>query len=152
MSTFTENYNLIKPQEEDYYDVQDFNENFDAIDAQMMATETAVAGVSEKIGTPTDSGTETMFGKMNQVVEVVNGISLIKSIQRFILSTAPNSGRTTISIKKVNPDRCIVLAQRLYNYEFKAVHTLSAEQLVVNHSAVGNGANEVIEYQIIEFY
>ena len=34
MSTFTENYDFIKPDNEDYYDIQDFNENMDAIDAQ----------------------------------------------------------------------------------------------------------------------
>ena len=33
MSTFTENYDFIKPDNEDYYDIQDFNENMDAIDA-----------------------------------------------------------------------------------------------------------------------
>lgn len=32
MSTFTENYDFIKPDNEDYYDIQDFNENMDAID------------------------------------------------------------------------------------------------------------------------
>ena len=30
MSTFTENYDFIKPDNEDYYDIQDFNENMDA--------------------------------------------------------------------------------------------------------------------------
>ena len=35
MSTFTENYDFIKPDNEDYYDIQDFNENMDAIDAQL---------------------------------------------------------------------------------------------------------------------
>jgi len=36
MSTFTENYNLIKPDESDYYDVQDFNKNFDTIDTSLF--------------------------------------------------------------------------------------------------------------------
>ena len=30
MSTFTENYDFIKPDNEDYYDIQDFNENMDS--------------------------------------------------------------------------------------------------------------------------
>lgn len=53
MSTFTENYNLIKPGEEDYYDVQDFNENMDTIDGQMAETERELKSISEKIGTST---------------------------------------------------------------------------------------------------
>ena len=39
MSTFTENYDFIKPDNEDYYDIQDFNENMDAIDAQLAQAE-----------------------------------------------------------------------------------------------------------------
>ena len=37
MSTFTENYNLIKPDEADYYDITDFNENMDTLDAALAA-------------------------------------------------------------------------------------------------------------------
>ena len=36
---FTENYDFIKPDNEDYYDIQDFNENMDAIDAQLAQAE-----------------------------------------------------------------------------------------------------------------
>ena len=32
MSTKTENYNLTKPAQTDYYNVDDFNNNFDIID------------------------------------------------------------------------------------------------------------------------
>ena len=63
MSTFTENYNLIKPNSEDYYDVSNFNENMDLIDAQMAKTaETMTAmleqlnvGSGEKVYTPTET-------------------------------------------------------------------------------------------------
>lgn len=64
MSTYTENYDLIKPDEEDFYDVQNFNENMDSIDMQMALTEEEIAGVSEKIGTSEDEITNTVFGKL----------------------------------------------------------------------------------------
>ena len=60
MATYTENYNLIKPDEEDYYDVADFNENMDTLDSAMAAAEAAAEEVSAKIGTPAESG-QTVF-------------------------------------------------------------------------------------------
>lgn len=69
MSTFTEHYNLIMPSSEDYYDVQDFNENTETLDGLLYEQETAIAnvgekvdGVAEKIGSPGDEGTDTLFG------------------------------------------------------------------------------------------
>lgn len=43
MATNTTNYNLIKPASNDNYDVDDFNTNFDAIDAQLKANADAAA-------------------------------------------------------------------------------------------------------------
>lgn len=43
MATNTTNYNLIKPAANDNYDVDDFNTNFDAIDAQLKANADAAA-------------------------------------------------------------------------------------------------------------
>lgn len=51
MSTFTENYDFIKPDNEDYYDIQDFNENMDAIDAQLAQAEEKMAAVQAGIAT-----------------------------------------------------------------------------------------------------
>ena len=55
MSTFTENYDLIKPDNEDYYDIQDFNENMDAIDAQLAQAEQKVAAIQASIATAEES-------------------------------------------------------------------------------------------------
>lgn len=80
MSTFTETYGLLKPDDEDYYDVSDFNENMDAIDAQMTSMDgeinelnDAVGGIGEKmdevkalIGTVEDVGDSTLFGQMKK--------------------------------------------------------------------------------------
>lgn len=43
MATNTTNYNLIKPAANDNYDVDDFNTNFDAIDAQLKSNADAAA-------------------------------------------------------------------------------------------------------------
>lgn len=82
MATFTTNYDLIKPGNDDYYDIADFNENMDAIDGQLSLTEQEVTKVKEevealknsmgqneslsaidkKIGTPADQTNTTLFG------------------------------------------------------------------------------------------
>lgn len=49
MSTFTENYDFIKPDNEDYYDIQDFNENMDAIDAQLAQAEQKAAAIRQAL-------------------------------------------------------------------------------------------------------
>ena len=55
MSTFTENYDFIKPDNEDYYDIQDFNENMDAIDAQLAQAEQKAAPIQASIATAEES-------------------------------------------------------------------------------------------------
>ena len=82
MATFTTNYDLIKPGNDDYYDIADFNENMDAIDGQLSLTEQEVTKVKEeleelkngmgqneslaaidrKIGNSTDQTNTTVFG------------------------------------------------------------------------------------------
>ena len=47
MATFTENYSLIKPDQADYYDVADWNENMDTIDAQLAEAAAANAALLE---------------------------------------------------------------------------------------------------------
>ena len=56
MSEQTVNYHFIKPQPEDFVDVQDLNDNFDSIDAILKEQEDALEGLTpEDIGAaPTD--------------------------------------------------------------------------------------------------
>ena len=42
MSTYTENYSLIKPDAEDFYNIDDFNENMDVIDETMTKQAEAI--------------------------------------------------------------------------------------------------------------
>lgn len=149
MSTFTENYDLIKPSEEDYFDVQDFNENFDAIDGQMALTEQEIAGVNEKIGSPAESG-QTIFSLLNNM----EFPPLVKSIQRVIYHNKKTE--STLSIAPVDPARCIVLMERIYdNYDAGCPYvdyTLSSNLLTVSHGTSSYTTYSICRgFWIIEF-
>ncbi len=77
----TENYGLNKPEQDDFYNVDDFNENADIIDEQLKALSNSIGNaaqessldiIDEKIGETGDTnGTKTsgtVFGKLNKVI------------------------------------------------------------------------------------
>lgn len=146
MSTFTENYNLIKPNPTDYYDVADYNENFDAIDALMAENEETAREINRKLGTP--EGEETVFSLLK------GGNSIIKSIQRVTYNRPLNTKNGSIKIKEVNPEKCIVLFERLFdttNYGLsKLEYTLTATAIDVSHSSVGSDTL-IVGFWVIEF-
>ncbi|MBQ3614833.1 MAG: hypothetical protein II993_02395 [Anaerotignum sp.] len=154
MSTYTENYSLVKPEEADYYDVTDFNENFDTIDSVMAMTEAETNGISEKIGNTDDTGSDTVFGKLNQMANSSpQGLTAIKSIQRVVytLNTSDSSGSKTINT--VNPNNCIVIFERLQDSSTntdKVVYTLSANKVTFAFSGTGN-KTVIFGLWIIEF-
>ena len=149
MSTFTENYSLIKPDEEDYYDVADFNENMDTIDTLMAETETEMANISNKIGTPEDTSTETIFGLLN------NGGSLIKSIQHVTFAPTKDKTSGSVSISTVDPARCIVIMERLKdttNSGLKLLnYTLNEDSISITHDTSGP-TYLLYGFWVIEFY
>ena len=147
MSTFTENYNLIKPDEEDYYDVTDFNENMDTIDSMMAETETTLGQVNEKIGTPGDVGNNTLFGCLNA------GSSFIKSMQTIDLTMQANGSTDTKTIQPVNPDKCLVYLIHLNTLSgLTSDYTLTSDS--ISASATHNTSTNTVRmrFQIIEFY
>ncbi|MCJ7855102.1 hypothetical protein MUJ63_02165 [Lachnospiraceae bacterium NSJ-143] len=86
MADYTDNYNLIKPSQEDFYNVDDFNANADIIDKTIKAlSETAgsalpassytAADVLAKIKTVDGSGSglDADFFKGQSVIPVANG-------------------------------------------------------------------------------
>lgn len=160
MATFTENYNLIKPSEEDYYDVQDFNENMDAIDGQMMETAAEVDGIGDKIGTAADEGTETVFGKLNQISDSMTGteVQLVKSIQHVTYSPSKEASSGSCSIRTVDPQRCIVLFERLYDSSGNGTnyvsYTLNANSISIQHSSYSLSSynNLKLGFWVVEFY
>lgn len=152
MATFTENYNLIKPDEADYYDVADFNENFDAIDEVMAAAAQGNESISEKIGSPTDTGDSTVFGLLKTC-----GGSSIKSIQRVSISMSSNgtsySDSKSASIAPIVPEKCIVLLDRMgdaTSFKTRITYTLETDTLSVSGSFGASGSVHLL-FQIIEF-
>ena len=147
MATFTENYSLIKPDGEDYYDVADFNENMDTLDAAMAAAETAVNEVSAKIGTPPAAG-QTVFSLLTR--GDITFAYLFKSVQRVRIS----SPDTSVSIRTVDPAKCLVFVERVYNQN----DSLSSYDYVLHADHIEmtsfSGANKdvTLDFSIIEFH
>ena len=144
MSTFTENYDFIKPDNEDYYDIQDFNENMDAIDAQLaraeermaavqagIATaEETLAAINEKLGTPPDGQSISSL--------IQKGGSVIRSIQ-YVVYAAPQSPSYggTLTIQEITPEKTFVITERLNNISNSLVnfsYTLSSNAITIKHT------------------
>ncbi len=149
MAKYTENFNLIKPEDDEYYDVADFNENMDIIDEALAES----AGGSDKIGEPEDSILSTVFGKLNGFIsEDGQGVRIVKSIHRQVFGYGNNHRLTFKS--PVNPERCIVLSERMYNfgsYLQSYSYTLEAEALIANVSGSSSQGCS-IGFWVIEFY
>ena len=160
MSTFTENYDFIKPDNEDYYDIQDFNENMDAIDAQLAQAEQKVAAIqasiataeeilaaiNKKLGTPPDGQSISSL--------LQNGGSVIRSIQ-YVVYTAPKSPSYggTVTIQTVNLEKTFIITERLNN-NFDSLlnfsYTLSSNAITVKHT--GCDVDTVkIGFWVVEF-
>ena len=159
MSTFTENYDFIKPDNEDYYDIQDFNENMDAIDAQLaqaeqkaaaiqasIATaEESLAAINKKLGTPPDG--QSISSRLQ------NGGSVIRSIQ-YVVYTAPKSPSYggTVTIQTVNLEKTFIITERLNNFDslLNFSYTLSSNAITVKHT--GCDVDTVkIGFWVVEF-
>ena len=144
MSTFTENYDFIKPDNEDYYDIQDFNENMDAIDAQLAQAEQKAAAIQASIATAEESlaainkklGTPPDGQSISSLLQ--NSGSVIRSIQ-YVVYTAPKSPSYggTVTIQTVNLEKTFVITERLNN-NFDSLlnfsYTLSSNAITVKHT------------------
>lgn len=85
MATYTENYNLEMPDQNDFYNIDVQNQNMQKIDTALAAAgnnpelEGNVAGLVEKVGTTTDVGgsdtTGSVMGKLNNIITSSGGIS-----------------------------------------------------------------------------
>ncbi len=160
MSTFTENYDLIKPDNEDYYDIQDFNENMDAIDAQLAQAEQKVAAIQASIATAEETlaainkklGTPPDGQSISSLLQ--NGGSVIRSIQ-YVVYTAPKSPSYggSVTIQTVNLEKTFVITERLNNNFDSLInfsYTLSSNAITVKHT--GCDVDTVkIGFWVVEF-
>lgn len=158
MAAFTEHYDLLKPSTEDYYDIQDFNENMDTLDTALHEQALETAGIGEKLGTAADEGDSTVFGKLNGLASLLGtGIQLVKSIQRvtYTVPTNQSSGVCKLSTP-VNPEQCIVLMERLGDNTTdgcsRMEYTLSATALNLSHGNYSSNPRIYMGYWIVEFY
>lgn len=160
MSTFTENYDFIKPDNEDYYDIQDFNENMDAIDAQLAQAEQKVAAIQASIATAEETlaainkklGTPPDGQSISSLLQ--NGGSVIRSIQ-YVVYTAPKSPSYggTVTIQTVNLEKTFVITERLNNNFDSLInfsYMLSSNAITVKHT--GCDVDTVkIGFWVVEF-
>lgn len=160
MSTFTENYDFIKPDNEDYYDIQDFNENMDAIDAQLAQAEQKAAAIQASIATAEESlaainkklGTPPDGQSISSLLQ--NGGSVIRSIQ-YVVYAAPKtpSYGGTLTIQEVTPEKTFVITERLNNISDSLInfsYTLSSNAITVKHT--GCDVDTVkIGFWVVEF-
>ncbi len=160
MSTFTENYDFIKPDNEDYYDIQDFNENMDAIDAQLAQAEQKAAAIQASIATAEESlaainkklGTPPDGQSISSLLQ--NGGSVIRSIQ-YVVYAAPKtpSYGGTLTIQEVAPEKTFVITERLNNISDSLInfsYTLSSNAITNKHTGCNVDVVK-IGFWVVEF-
>ena len=149
MATYTENYNLTMPEEDDRYNIEAFNENFETIDTLMAESESNITTVNEKIGTPIEEG-QTIFSLLQNNTGS-EGLTAIKSIQHFILGCTNGQSSTTKTLSpSVVAANCIVLMQPLTESSMISNYSLSNTGLTMSHAA-GMNSNHKFDFWIIEF-
>lgn len=142
MSTFTEHYHLIKPGEGDFYDVQDFNENFDAIDTQLAQSQAGLDGLGDTLAGLTQGG--GMQG-------------VVKSIQRvkYSLKGSTSAGSCPLS-PQVVPEKCLVILERLKDDTNSGCafidYSLREDTINITHSSYSGSPNIMVGFWIVEFY
>ncbi|WMI81608.1 hypothetical protein [Anaerotignum sp. MB30-C6] len=134
MAEFTNNYNLEKPAQNEFYNVDVQNQNMDKIDAALATAgknpqlEADVAEIKAEVGNTNDTGATETTGTMMAKLNALLGRSVIKSIQRGKFGTPdPPVVSKTINIATVNPYKCIVL---LNNFIIGGSSTISSEVTV----------------------
>ncbi|NLY80447.1 MAG: hypothetical protein GX072_11340, partial [Lysinibacillus sp.] len=103
MPNYTKNYNLVKPLQEEFYDVDDFNQNADIIDAELKKNANNLTQVQEDIAShladkikhldyAIASGTNTYSATIEGVDTLVEGMSI------KVKFTNANTGPSTLNI------------------------------------------------------
>lgn len=166
MATYTPNYRLKKPAQEDFFDVQDANGNMDTLDTQLYSLATALGKAADKptldalvnlIGRTNNTGGTTNAGtvmaKLNAIQTLFSTLpkGVVKSIQRG------TTKETTVTIYKVDPAKCFVI---LNNSVLKTnsgmvsgtiLSSLSSTRLSIYVNSA-EGEKRTTSWQVIEFY
>ncbi len=163
MANYTKNYNLILPEQEDYYDVEQFNSNADAIDAQMAETEQKITGLNSKLdellekisaldsklGTAADTGSNTLYGLLNSRKDV------FKSMKRYTYTSTGGQSNYRIPINTVDPTKCFVLVERIVNTNSTLSSyswSLNADHIYVSHANWTSSGVLGLAFTVVELY
>ena len=107
MAEFTPNFNLKKPNEDEFYNIAYFNENMDIIDQKLKEAgqneqlQSDVTEIKTDIGSPSDiSSSPTIFGKLAEIKETLTTkfieiISKITGIDSKIGTTTDTGGTSS---------------------------------------------------------
>lgn len=214
MAEFTPNFNLKKPYETDFFNIEDFNGNMDILDEKLKevsqneqlqgdVTEikgttaeiktsvgssgdlsssptlfgrlaeiketliskfgevaSKITGVDGKIGTSGDSGTDTVFGKLNK------GFDVKVQSGTITLTTTSSSNSVSVPISPVNKEKSILLFSWTPNINtnnplgeigigyFENTFLrgeLNSSSIVFYVENTGNSISQHINWQVLEF-
>jgi len=120
MASFTENYNLIKPGQEDIYNIDDFNDNADIIDAELKDRVPRTGDISDTQITTFDTITEefpvpvageatrTVAGKIRKFFQDFNNFKTgILTVGMLVNNAVTNNSQLPVSaaVAKVLQDQ-----------------------------------------------
>ena len=169
MASFTENYQLKKPDDEDYFNIADVNGNMDMVDAELHqlaaalgnaanqpALESLIATIGETNHTGGTDSAGSVMAKLNAIQKKIPLIptSIIKSVQKGIF-TQNSSASSTISIpvNAVNPSKCFVLLDFYSSLSTNmgcCLSSLSSSYLTIYTSM--QSERNYLSWQVVEFY
>jgi len=149
MATKTEYLGLTLPQEEDLFRVGDMNGNMETLDnawAEMGEMGQTMEEMNEKMGSAADTGADTLFGLLQ------SHTSAVRSLQRVFYEYGDEN--RSIPIQEVDPARCLVIFERLYDHSTSGVnsvlYSLTSTTLEISHPESTSGRYR-FSFWIIEF-
>jgi hypothetical protein len=140
VSTKTTNYGLIKPDETDTYEVQNFNDNMDTIDAQLKKIVDATHPVGSMYWSAVPTSPGTLFGGTWEQIK-----------DRFILAAGDTyrAGDTDgeashflseSELPKITPGGSIANEEHSHGYKINYIQWNGDDHPADNGTAVGNKA------------
>lgn len=175
--SYTENYHLLKPDDNDFYDVNHINSNMDIVDEELnklnkktIQLDETVVDISDLIGEPENTGgtvtAGTVMAKLNALLDkFTSGGVGIKSVQRgtfqekIVANTTDNT--TTITISAVNPSKTFVILRGGGTSGYASSPSVVMgylKSLTATNFTYGGARGSVtvspsmISYEVVEFY
>lgn len=117
--------------------------------------------MAEKVYVAKESTSQEILSKsqeiLNSVTASASSASIIKSVQRVTYKIPTKTTTDSISISEVNPEKCIVLFERLQDDGSDTTYidySLTATTLKISHRlySAGSVLYTSFGFQIIEFY